>query len=123
MRIKILQTLPLLVKPASYLATPMFLSQMFEVCFRMLHDKSPIIQHTAEATVRQVPCCVLLIHPRWCCMRVGSPCSWLPCYLNDWKMILLRRRSAQSRLESKMARRCCLKYAVADALGLATAQW
>ena len=53
-RIKILQTLPLLVKPASYSATPLFVSQAFEVSFKMLADKSAIIQNTAEATVRQV---------------------------------------------------------------------
>jgi Dimerisation and cyclophilin-binding domain of Mon2 len=53
-RIKILQTLPLLMKPAAYVATPQFICQCFEICFKMLHDKSPIIQHTSEATVRQV---------------------------------------------------------------------
>lgn len=53
-RIKVLQTLPILVKPPAYSAPPLFVSQVFEVCFHMLHDKSPIIQNTAEATVRQV---------------------------------------------------------------------
>jgi hypothetical protein len=53
-RLKILQTLPLLVTPTAYVLTPMFIAQAFEVCFHLLGDKSAVIQHTAEATVRQV---------------------------------------------------------------------
>jgi hypothetical protein len=53
-RLKILQTLPLLLSSASYVVSPMFVSLSMDVCFRFLTDKSPIIQHTAEATVRQV---------------------------------------------------------------------
>lgn len=110
-RIKILQTLPLLIKPAAYLATPQFLSQMFEVCFRMLHDKSPIIQHTAEATVRQVR---RLGHAGWAsssrcfvclCMCLASSrscvclylCSWWRCCLRGWRMMVRQLQRGQSR--------------------------
>ena len=53
-RLKILQTLPLLLKPASYIITPQFVSLALDVCFHFLGDKSAVVQHTAEATVRQV---------------------------------------------------------------------
>ena len=82
-RLKILQTLPLLLASASYVVSPMFVSQSVDVCFHFLSDKSPIIQHTAEATVRQV----------WAggCVR-SHPVS--PCRMST-HMSLLRLRGAQ----------------------------
>jgi hypothetical protein len=64
-RLKILQTLPLLLTPTAYVISPMFVSLAVDMCFHFLQDKSPVIQHTAEATVRQVG--------GWVGVRWGQP--------------------------------------------------
>ena len=52
--IKVLQTLPLLLTPSSYVVDASALSAALSICFEMLEHRSPTIRHTSQATLRQV---------------------------------------------------------------------
>jgi hypothetical protein len=55
-RVKVLQTLPLLLLHPSFHISSQFLAQALGACFTMMGDKSTILRHTAEATLKQVRC-------------------------------------------------------------------